>query len=213
MEKKAIDFSAMPATAIKVITRPAAFYREMPKTGGLAEPLTFMLVMAAVTAVVDAILGLIGVKFILSAGMAVARIVIYPAVILVAGFIWAVIMQAVWKAMGSKEPFETTFRCVAYVSALMPVLTIIAAIPQAGQFLSIAVWVYFYVMASIEAHKIKAQKAWTVFILLGAATYLFILATGIADYSYRNSLQQQTVEMQKEMRDMQKKLDEMQQQK
>jgi hypothetical protein len=212
MEKKPIDFGAMPATAIKVITRPALFYREMPKTGGLVEPLAFMLVMAAVTAVVDALLGLIGVKFILSMGMAIARIVLYPFVILIAGFIWALIMQVVWKAMGSQEPFETSFRCIAYVSALMPVLTIIAAIPQAGPFLSIVAWVYFYVMASVETHGIKVQKAWTVFGILGAVMYLIIVSSGISDYSYRQRLEMQNVEMQKEMQDMQKKLEQMQKQ-
>ena len=212
MEKKPIDFAAMPATALKVITRPAVFYREMPKTGGILEPLAFMLVMAAVTAVVDAVLGLVGVKFILSMGMAIARIVIFPFIILIAGFIWALIMQVVWKAMGSQEPFETSFRCIAYVSALMPVLTIIAAIPQAGPFLSIVAWVYFYVMASVETHKIKAQKAWMVFGILGVVMYLVILSSGVADYSYRQSLEKQNVEMQKEMQDMQKKLEDMQKQ-
>lgn len=212
MAKKGIDFAAMPATALKVITRPVAFYREMPKTGGLGEPLVFMLVMAVVTAVIDAVLGLIGVKFILSAGMAVARIVIYPLVILAAGFIWALIMQAVWKAMGSKEPFETAFRCIAYVSALMPVLTIVAAIPQAGPFLSIVVWVYFYVTASIEAHGIKAQKAWTVFGIIGVVMYLVIVSSGMSDYSYRQRMEKQNVEMQREMEQLQKKLDEMRQQ-
>ena len=213
MEKKQIDFAAMPATALKVITRPAAFYREMPKTGGLIEPLAFMLVMAAVTAVIDALLGLIGVKSILSAGMAIARIIIYPGIILVAGFIWALIMQVVWKSMGSPEPFETAFRCVAYVSALMPVLTIVAAIPQAGPFLSIVAWVYFYVTASIEVHTIKAQKAWLVFGVLGVAMYLLILSTGVADYSYRKRIEMQNVEMQREMQEMQKKLEDMQKQK
>jgi len=212
MAKKGIDFAAMPATALKVITRPAVFYREMPKTGGLSEPLAFMLVMAAVTAVIDALLGLIGVKFILSAGMALARIIIYPAIILVAGFIWALIMQVVWKSLGSKEPFETAFRCVAYVAALMPVMTIIAAIPQAGPFLSIVAWVFFYVTASIETHGIKPQKAWTVFGILGVAMYLVVVSAGISDYSYRRRVELQNVQMQREMQEMQKKLDAMQQQ-
>lgn len=211
MAKKGIDFSAMPATALRVITRPAAFYREMPKTGGLAEPLVFMLVMATVTAVIDALLGLIGVKLILSPGMAIARIIIYPAIILVAGFIWALIMQAIWRAMGSKEPFETAFRCVAYVAALMPVLTIVAAIPQAGPFLSIIAWVFFYVTASIEAHGIKPQKAWAVFGILGAVMYLVIISSGINDYSYKRRSEMQNRQMQQKVQDMQKKIDEMQQ--
>jgi type III secretory pathway component EscU len=72
--------------------------------------------------------------------------------------------------------------------------------------------VYFYVMASVEAHKIPAQKAWLVFGILGAVMYVAILASGIADYSYRKRLDMQSVEMQKEMKEMQKKLEEMQKQ-
>lgn len=212
MEKKQIDLAAMPATAIKVLTRPAVFFREMPKTGGLMEPLAFVLVLAAVTALLDAILGLIGVKFILSAGMAIVRIVLFPVIITAAVFIWALIMQVVWKAMGSQEPFETSFRCVAYLSAVMPLMTIIEAIPQAGQFLTIVGWIFFYVTASVETHKIRTQKAWLVCGILGAVVYLLLLSTGIADYSYRRKLKQQNIEMQKELQDMQKKLDEMQKQ-
>lgn len=33
MEQKGFDFAAIPQSAIRVITQPAAFFREMPKAG------------------------------------------------------------------------------------------------------------------------------------------------------------------------------------
>ena len=62
MEKKGIDFAALPATAIKAITSPAVFFREMPKTGGFLEPLVFMAVMGAVAGLVEAILAIAGLN-------------------------------------------------------------------------------------------------------------------------------------------------------
>ncbi len=212
MDTKQIDFGAMPTLALKVVSKPALFFREMPKTGGFVEPTAFLLVMAAVTAVVDAFLGLIGAKLILSAGMAIVRIVLFPAIILAGAFIWSAALQLIWKAMGSQEPFETAFRCVAYLGALMPLMTIVVAIPSVGAFLSMIAWVFFYVTASVEAHGLPHQKSWMVFGILGAAVYALLLATGVSEYRYRHKLEQQKMDMQREMQEMQKKLDELQKQ-
>lgn len=68
--------------------------------------------LSAAAAVVNAVLGLLGLIPSLSAGMAIAGIVLLPAVMLVAGFIWAGIVFAVWKATGSTEPFAW-IRCAS----------------------------------------------------------------------------------------------------
>ena len=56
MEKKSIDFAAIPQTALKVLTSPVSFFREMAKTGGFVEPLVFLVAHAVVTAIVDGVL-------------------------------------------------------------------------------------------------------------------------------------------------------------
>ena len=60
MDNKSIDFAAMPQTAIKVVTSPAVFFKQMPKTGGFGEPLVFMMVMGLVAGIVNAVLSFIG---------------------------------------------------------------------------------------------------------------------------------------------------------
>jgi len=59
MEQKGFDFAAIPQTAIRIITQPAAFFREMPKTGGFVEPLIFMVVIGVVSGLIQAVLSLL----------------------------------------------------------------------------------------------------------------------------------------------------------
>ncbi len=210
MKKQQMDFAAMPRTAVEVVTSPAAFFREMPKTGGFVEPVAFLLVLSAATAVVNAVLGLLGLIPFLSAGMAIAGIVLLPAVMLVAGFIWAGIVFAVWKAIGSAEPFETSYRCVAYLTALMPVTAIINLVPYAGFVIVIAGMTWYYVIASVETHKVPAQKAWIAFGIIGAVMLLMGITADIASRSARHSLEGKSQEMQQDMDQMRKQLDEMQ---
>ena len=210
MEKKSVDFAAMPQTALRVITSPAAFFREMPKTGGVLEPLVFMMVMAVVMAVVNAVLGLAGLKFVLGVGMAIAGVIITPIIAAIGGFIGAAILFVIWKLMGSQEPYETAYRCIAYLSALMPVLTVAGIIPYAGLLITFAAWTYFLVTASIEAHKILSRKAWVVFGIIGAALFLISLGAQMTARTLQPKMEQQLKEMQKGSEEMQKKLEEMQ---
>jgi len=46
MDGKSIDFAAIPQTAVKVLTSPSEFFRQMPKTGGFVEPLVFMIAIS-----------------------------------------------------------------------------------------------------------------------------------------------------------------------
>jgi hypothetical protein len=57
MENKGIDFASIPQTAIRVITSPASFYREMPKKAGRFLVLVVMAVVRAYLAVAS-LLGL-----------------------------------------------------------------------------------------------------------------------------------------------------------
>ena len=50
----------IPALAIKILVNPVGFYQNMPKSGGLIDPLIFMVVLAVVAGVLSAVLSLIG---------------------------------------------------------------------------------------------------------------------------------------------------------
>lgn len=195
MEKNSIDFAAIPQTALKVLTSPVSFFREMAKTGGFIEPLVFLVALAVVTAIVDGVLGILGLKFILSAWAALFSIIITPVVAAIGGFIVAAILFIIWKLLGSQESYETAYRCVAYLAALWPIMAMADAIPYIGALISIGLLTYFLVTASVETHKISSQKAWAVFGIIGAALFFISLGAQIATQGTREQL----LEMQRQM--------------
>jgi hypothetical protein len=205
MPKQGIDFAAMPQTAIKVITGPAAFFREMPKTGGFGEPLLFLMVMSAVTGLIQALLLLFGLApdVQMSVTVAILSIILYPLVAAVAGFIIAAVLFVIWKLIGSQESYEAAYRCMAYVGALFPITAVLGAIPYAGGVLGIALTTFFYVTASVETHKITAQKAWTVFGIIG----VLLIAMNLGGELATRSAQQNNERLQQQIDDLKKKLE------
>jgi hypothetical protein len=205
MPKQGIDFAAMPQTAIKVITGPAAFFREMPRSGGFGEPLLFLMVMSAVTGLLQALLLLFGLApdVQMSVTVAILSIILYPLVAAVAGFIIAAVLFVIWKVIGSQESYETAYRCMAYVGALFPITAVLGAIPYAGGVLGIALTTFFYVTASVETHKITAQKAWTVFGIIG----VLLIAMNLGGELATRSAQQNNERLQQQIEDLKKKLE------
>lgn len=204
MEQKGFDFSAIPHTAIAVVTQPATFFREMPKTGGFVEPLIFMVVIGVVSGLIQAVLSLLRVNVVGSAMVGIAAIVMMPVVVLIGGFIAAGIAFALWKLMGSEENYETAYRCCAYASAVSPITTVLGIIPYLGSAIGIVIGTYYMVVASVEVHRIAPKKAWTVFGAIAAALILLGISgqfaarrmTGDAEH-FRNEMEEAGREMQK----------------
>ena len=175
MEEQGINFSAIPQTAIKVITSPAAFYRGMPKKGGFGDPLVFMLVTGAVTGILQAVFSLLGLRLAQGAAAGMAAVIYVPVAVLVGGFIGAAILFVIWKLMGSQEDYETAYRCGAYASAFSPIIAVLGLVPYAGMAAGTVIWVYLLVVASVEVHHIMPARAWLVFGIIG----IFFIIMGI----------------------------------
>ena len=184
MEAKDINFAAMPQTAVKVVTAPADFFREMPKTGGFLEPLVFAVIMGFIAGVIHAILSLFGAGY-GAAGMAggFSAIIIMPIAVAIGSFIGGAILFVIWKLMGSQDEYEAAYRCGAYLTALAPITAIISVVPYAGGIVSMAIYVFYLVTASIYVHNIPSQKAWLVFGIIGI---VFALIGLNAQYKARN---------------------------
>lgn len=210
MESKSINFAAIPQTAIKVLTTPAAFFREMPKTGGFVEPLVFAVVMGVIAGLIQSVISILGLN--VAAGMVagVASIVIMPIMIAIFGFVGAAILFVIWKLMGSQESYETAYRCGAYISALSPILTVVGFIPYLGAIAGIVVYTFFLVTASIEVHKIPSQKAWLVFGIIGAIFIIIGLSGQMAARKFSNEWAGKAKEMEKAAKDMEEAAKKMQ---
>jgi len=205
MDPKSIDFSAMPQTAINVITKPAEFFQGMSKTGGFLEPLVFAVIMGFIAGIIHAVLSLFGAGY--GGGMAggLGVIIIMPIAVAIGSFIGAAIMFVIWKLVGSQEDYETAYRCGAYLMALAPITAVISVVPYAGGLVNMAIYVYFIVMASIYVHNIPSQKAWLVFGIIGV---VFALLGVFGEYKARNmassikGMEASTEEMRRQAQEM-----------
>ena len=171
-----IDFAAIPQTAVKVVTSPVAFFRGMQKTGGFIEPLVFMVSMGVVSGIIQAVLSILHLNVVGGVAAGVASVILLPIAIALFGFISAGIAFVIWKVMGSQEPYETAYRCVAYAGAISPITTLLGIVPYLGSALGILIGTYFIVIASVEVHKIPAKKAWTVFGIIAVVLILLSIS-------------------------------------
>ncbi len=216
MDSKGLDFAAIPGTAIRVLTSPAAFFREMPKTGGYVEPLVFMAAMGVAGGIIQAVIALLHLRAVAAAGMGVSAIVIVPIMVAIFGFVGAAVMFVIWKFMGSQESYETAYRCGAFISAVTPITALLGILPYAGIVVTLAITTYYLVVASVEVHKLPAQKAWMVFGIIGA---LLALSNVGAQFAARRAAshleenakawQQQGEEMRKSAEELKKQLENM----
>ncbi len=205
---KPIDFTAIPQTAIKIITRPAAFFKDMPKTGGFVEPLIFMVIIGVVSGIIQAVLSLLHLSAVGSAIAGITAIVMMPVAVLIFGFIAAGIAFLVWKLMGSTENYETAYRCVAYTSAISPITTVFGVIPYLGAIIGILIWTFYIVIASVEVHRIPAKKAWTVFGIIAGVLALMSLNAEIASRKMASDAGRLQRQMEEAGREMQRSAEE-----
>ena len=222
MEPKDINFAAMPQTAVNVVTKPAEFFQTMPKSGGFLEPLVFAVIMGFISGIIQAILSFIGLGPGAGYGGGIhgfSMIIFMPIAAAIGSFIGGAILFVIWKLMGSQEDYETAYRCGAYLMALAPITAIIGAIPYAGGLISMVIYLFYLVTASIYVHNIPSQKAWLVFGII-FAVFAFIGIYGEHKARTMRPQMEQWRKMGEDMRkeyqdkakDMQKSSDEMRKQ-
>jgi hypothetical protein len=185
MEANKINFAAMPQTAVRVVTSPAEFFKEMPKTGGFLEPLVFAVIMGFIAGIIYAVLSLFGAGYGAGyGGMSGLRLIIFmPIAAAIGSFIGGAILFVIWKLAGSQEDYETAYRCGAYLMSLAPITAIISVVPYAGGIINMAIYVFYMVTVSINVHNIPSQKAWLVFGIIGI---IFALLGFRSEYSARH---------------------------
>jgi hypothetical protein len=150
-------------TAVEVIKNPAGFFAGMKKTGGFKDPLIFMVAMGVVTGCVRIILSLFGLGYTGSFVGALFSVIVVPLFVAVFGFLAAALFYIVWKVMGSKESYETAYRCIAYASAITPIVSLVGPVPYIGAIAGNLWSMYIMVTASMTVHSIEKKKAWIVF--------------------------------------------------
>ena len=160
------------ATTKAVITEPRAFFRSMPRSGGFIDPLIFTVVLSIASALVAIPIWLLGVGPYSAFPGVVFSFVIAPALTGIFSFAGAGVMFAIWHFLGSRESYETAYRCSAYITAVSPFAVIASIVPYLGG-IAMVIWgFYLTVIASEEVHGIERRKARLAF---GAAAVVFSL--------------------------------------
>ena len=163
-------FNAFIETLQMVLTRPSAAFTAMKSTGGLGDPLIYALIGAGTGAVVSYLFsfGLQAVGFgagqqsgfgalsWLGAG-AIGFVVLMPIFVVLGLFIGAgIIHLCLMMVGGAKQPFETTFRVLAYTQGSVGPLQMV---PFCGGVIA-GIWgLVLYCIGLARAHEIETGRA------------------------------------------------------
>jgi hypothetical protein len=169
---------------IHVITKPAVFFKSMPRGSGFADPAIFMMAIGLVVGIIQAILTIIGFGPTVPVSVTFFSILLTPIFVAMFGFVGAAILFLIWKPLGSEESFETAYRCGAYATAITPITTIVSLIPYIGSLAGLVWMMYLLVMASVHVHNLSRKKSLIVF---GALCALLAVFTLSSQYAARNS--------------------------
>ncbi len=180
MEGSKFDISTIPQTAMRVLTTPSEFFKEMPKTGGFVEPLVFMVAMGVVAGLLRSIFSVLRLQVGAGMAMGLGSVILLPIMIGIFGFVGAAILFLIWKLTGSKESYETAYRCGAYIGVLTPISVLLHLIPFVGAAVSVLLMTFFLVTASVAVHNIPSRKAWLVFGIIGGLLVLFNVSAELA---------------------------------
>jgi len=151
----------------RMIRDPVGFYRDTDKSGGFLEPLIYVVVMAAGTGLIIAVLSLLGAGMTGAIAIGLGAVIVFPVVAVIGSFIAAAILFLVWKLLGSNESYETGYRCVAYATVVYPVSAVLGLIPYLGAMLGVVWGMYLMIVATSEVHRLKRKTAYIVFGVLG----------------------------------------------
>jgi hypothetical protein len=175
--RRSIGFgSALAETAQKVLTSPEAFFRAMPVTGGIGDPLLYGLIVSYVGLVAGAVYSAVFnvtfgsalaglgerpefahlLPFVQGGAGLVVNLVMGPIFIAVGLFLWSGILHLLLMLLGGgARGFEATFRVVAYASTT----NLIQIVPMCGGLIGAVYGLVLAIIGLSAAHGDSKGKA------------------------------------------------------
>ena len=181
--------------AFQIITKPTDFYRRMNHTGGYAEPIIFLVVMAVIAGLILTLFSLFGTTLLGSMAIGLWAVIMFPFFAMIGSFVGSAIIFVIWKLTGSDKSFQTAYRCVAYAGAIYPITVVIGLVPYFGSVIGIAWGMYLMIVASIEVQGFTASKAYAVFGIVGALGIMFNVSNEMAARKAQAQLEQMGLSM------------------
>jgi hypothetical protein len=170
-----------------MVRSPRRFFAGLSKDGGFLTPVVFSLFWIFVSTLVEILASRVRPQPI-NFGLAVELgwLLMGPLLLLVIGFIVAGVFFVIWHLMGSKENYQTAFRCWAFTTPVAVAGAVLGMVPFLNA-LAFLYGMYLLVIASQETHKASATKSWAVWGSLTVLLSLLMVLSLVA----RRTLQQQ----------------------
>lgn len=172
----------------EVMQSPSDFYREMPKTGGYADPLTFAAISFIIYALLTALLTVLFGHAMYMGGMyggmydgmyggargfgffAILMTVIFtPIAGIISLFIEAAILYIIYKILGGTGSYEGTVRFICYATAVL----VLSWIPFLGWIIGIY-GIYLYIVGGMYVHDVSMTRSVIAVLLPVLLVFLFM---------------------------------------
>ena len=150
------------ATARALVTDPNGFFPRLRLTGGLQDPMIYLLIGLAISGLASAVYSYVTPSSMMGnygamAGGGLGMVIAYPLFGLVGSFIGGGLFHLVLSLLGGvKQPFEATYRVVAYV---MGTTSLFALVPICGGFVGAIYGLYLYIIGLANVHECDTGKA------------------------------------------------------
>jgi len=186
-------------------TSPNAIYDNFEKTGGYLEPVVYIVLMNVFGSIIISLL-----SFVMPFSIGFSFFFIPFGII--SSFITAAILHFIWVFLGSKETYETSFRCIASIAPLIPISCIVYIIPFIGKWIAVLVFpfifYYFIILASVNIHNLDQEKAQKVFLILILIWTFFSFVGNVKWAIHERKIKKMQKEAEQRMKEYQKQMDE-----
>ena len=176
-EKKGFDLGSVIDDAKRVVLDPSGFYRDMPRSGGYAEPLIFTIVMGVIAGIVAGIGSILFGGFRIGMGLGLGAVIAMPIMAIIGSFVGGAIMFVIWKLMGSGESFHAAWRCVAYSFGAWPLMMLAQWVPYLGSLVAAALFYWLMFHASVQVHGVDTGRSRLVIGLVAGLLFLMNLSS------------------------------------
>lgn len=161
-QKQDISVPALFNTAIWILTKPSLFFTNMKKSG-YEQPIAFLVIFIMLSFVIQTVYANLGLlpetQNELKQALTLSNIIFSTLLMVFFTFISAMLLHLIWKVLGNKEKYITSFRILAYTTAVTPVTTLLLIIDGLDRYIALIWTTYLIIVASIYTLNIKKEKA------------------------------------------------------
>lgn len=153
--------------AVRVFKAPGGLFSGLAKTGGYGTPALYALFWLFLSGVVElAVARFRPAPFRFSAGVETLWLFLGPLLLLAVGFLVSGLFFVIWHLMGSRENYQTAFRCWAVTTPVAVASAALGVVPFLN-LLGFLYGIFLLVVASRQVHGLPSRRSWIVWGVLG----------------------------------------------